>query len=68
MRCPLLTIASCVVWQNDKVVWTDCQEGACAWWDMPQGECAVLVLARMLVGLHVNLHNISEALPFKATL
>ena len=67
MKCPILSAPTARTAFTEHYA-VDCLQGDCAWWDDTLKECLVKTLAKFTVGASVYLHNISENMPFKATL
>lgn len=49
MKCPLLTIASCIAYPDKNIMWTDCLKAECAWWDINSNGCSVYLISRSLM-------------------
>lgn len=63
MKCPLFMIPISESGVLDREKADECIQGECAWWDVDQVRCAILVLARVAVSIDNRLIYINRNIP-----
>jgi len=63
MKCPLWFIGRTAVIPKEGADIGDCLQGECAWWDIDQEKCAMLLIARALQNVDTRLIHIARNMP-----